>query len=48
MIDAFDMFDSKMFPMTSERKSLILKIIDYEIQEIKEQLEFIDQQRGDY
>lgn len=37
----YDMIDDKTFPMTYERKSLILSIVDFELCEIKEKLEFI-------
>ncbi|MEK5149077.1 helix-turn-helix transcriptional regulator [Psychrobacillus sp. FSL K6-4615] len=35
MTNFFDMVDSNLFPMTQERKSLILQIISSEIEEIK-------------
>lgn len=34
MINFFDMVNSKLFPMNEERKSLILRIISFELEEI--------------
>lgn len=41
IINLFDMIDSKLFPMTYERKSLILKIVDFELEEIREKIKLI-------
>ncbi|MFS0783331.1 helix-turn-helix domain-containing protein [Bacillus sp. 1P06AnD] len=41
MITTFDMFDSKTFPMTEERKFIIKSIIQFELDEINSKLEMI-------
>lgn len=41
MTNFFDMVDSKLFPMTEERKSLILRIISFELEEINSKIDSI-------
>lgn len=48
MINSFDMFDSKTFPMTYERSSLIRSIISFELEEIREKIDFIVDDQDNY